>query len=75
MDARGALLQIAFARLLTRARSSHRGVFLTSCRVRSNLKPEHISAWLTPTGRSLEELQGILSDRQAPLYEHEVLAA
>ena len=40
-----------------------------------NLKPEHIAAWLTPAGRSLEELQGILSDRQAPFYEHEVLAA
>ncbi len=25
--------------------------------------------------RSLEELQSILSDRQAPYYEHEVMAA
>jgi putative SOS response-associated peptidase YedK len=40
-----------------------------------NLKPEHVAAWLTPAGRSLTELQGILSDRQAPYYEHEVLAA
>ena len=40
-----------------------------------NLKPEHIAAWLTPAGRPLQELQDILSDRQAPYYEHEVLAA
>ena len=40
-----------------------------------NLKPEHLDAWLSPKGRSLEELQGILSDRQAPYYEHEVMAA
>ncbi len=40
-----------------------------------NLKPEHLAAWLTPAGRSLQELQEILSDRQAPYYEHEVLAA
>lgn len=40
-----------------------------------NLKPEHIAAWLTPAGRSVRELQSILSDRSAPYYEHEVLAA
>jgi putative SOS response-associated peptidase YedK len=40
-----------------------------------NLKPEHLDAWLSPEGRSLDELQAILSDRQAPYYEHEVLAA
>ena len=40
-----------------------------------NLKPEHLDAWLSPKGRSLEELQSILSDRQAPYYEHEVMAA
>lgn len=40
-----------------------------------NLKPEHINTWLTPEGRSREELQAILSDREAPYYEHEVLAA
>ena len=40
-----------------------------------NLKPVHIAAWLTPAGRSLQELQLILSDRQAAYYEHEVLAA
>ena len=40
-----------------------------------NLKPEHLDAWLSPEGRSLDELQAILSDRQAPYYEHEVMAA
>ena len=40
-----------------------------------NLKPEHLDAWLKPAGRSEEELQSILSDRQAPYYEHEVMAA
>jgi putative SOS response-associated peptidase YedK len=40
-----------------------------------NVKPEHLDAWLTPAGRTREELQNILSDRQAPYYEHEVMAA
>ena len=40
-----------------------------------NLKPEHLDAWLKPQGHSLEELQRILADRQAPYYEHEVMAA
>ena len=40
-----------------------------------NLKPEHLDAWLNPAGRSLEEMQQILGDRQAPYYEHEVMAA
>ena len=40
-----------------------------------NLKPEHLEAWLSPQGRSLDDLQNILSDRQAPYYEHEVMAA
>ena len=40
-----------------------------------SLKPEHLDAWLSPQGRPLEELQSILSDRQAPYYEHEVMAA
>jgi putative SOS response-associated peptidase YedK len=40
-----------------------------------NLKPEHVAAWLTPAGRSPQELHGILSDRESPYYEHEVLAA
>jgi putative SOS response-associated peptidase YedK len=40
-----------------------------------NLKPEHLDAWLSPAGRSLNELQNILGDRQTPYYEHEVMAA
>lgn len=40
-----------------------------------NLKPENLDAWLGPEGRSLDELQRILADRQAPYYEHEVMAA
>jgi len=40
-----------------------------------NLREENVEAWLTPRGRSDEELQGILSDRQKPYYEHEVAAA
>jgi putative SOS response-associated peptidase YedK len=40
-----------------------------------NLKPEHLAAWLRPNGSSLDELQAILSDRQTPYYEHEVMAA
>jgi putative SOS response-associated peptidase YedK len=40
-----------------------------------NLRKENVETWLTPRGRSDEELQGILSDRQTPYYEHEVMAA
>jgi putative SOS response-associated peptidase YedK len=40
-----------------------------------NLKPENLDAWLAPEGRSLEELQRILANRQTPYYEHEVMAA
>lgn len=40
-----------------------------------NIKPENVEAWLKPEGRSLEEMQGILADRQMPYYEHEVMAA
>ena len=40
-----------------------------------SLKPENVEAWLTPQGRSTEELQAILSDRQAPYYEHVAVAA
>jgi putative SOS response-associated peptidase YedK len=39
-----------------------------------NLKPENVDRWLTPQGRSLEELQAILSDRQTPYYEHRLAA-
>lgn len=44
-------------------------------RIIINLKPENVDAWLTPQRRTDAELQAILSDRQTPYYEHEVLAA
>lgn len=34
-----------------------------------NIKPEHMDAWLTPEGRSDEELFAILDDRRHPYYE------
>jgi putative SOS response-associated peptidase YedK len=40
-----------------------------------NIKTENVGAWLTPEGRSPEELQAILSDKQKPYYDNEVLAA
>jgi putative SOS response-associated peptidase YedK len=40
-----------------------------------NLKPQNLDAWLKPAGHSLAELDGILADREAPYYEHEVMAA
>ena len=40
-----------------------------------NLKAEHVEAWLTPEGRSAEELQAILSDRAMPVIQHAALAA
>ena len=40
-----------------------------------NLKPENLATWLKPEGHALAELDAILADRQAPYYEHEVLAA
>jgi putative SOS response-associated peptidase YedK len=40
-----------------------------------NMRPENLETWLTPQGRSDDELQEILSDRQKPYYEHEVMAA
>jgi putative SOS response-associated peptidase YedK len=40
-----------------------------------NLKPENLDSWLAPAGHSLEQLQSILADREAPYYEHEVMAA
>lgn len=32
-------------------------------------------AWLSPQGRSVAELQAILSDRETPYYQHEIMAA
>lgn len=40
-----------------------------------SIKPENLEAWLKPVGQPLEEMQRILGDRQAPYYEHEVMAA
>jgi putative SOS response-associated peptidase YedK len=40
-----------------------------------SIKPENLAAWLDPSGKSLDEMQLILGDRQAPYYEHEVMAA
>jgi hypothetical protein len=38
------------------------------------LMPNNVDRWLTPQGRSDEELQGILSERQPAYYEHRVAA-
>lgn len=40
-----------------------------------NIKPENIDTWLKPQGHLLSELEDVLADRQAPYYEHEVMAA
>lgn len=40
-----------------------------------NIKPENIDTWLKPQGHLHSELQQVLADRQAPYYEHEVMAA
>jgi hypothetical protein len=40
-----------------------------------NIQPAHADERLTPANRSTEELQALLSDRQAPYYEHQVEAA
>ena len=39
------------------------------------IKPENMDAWLTPEGRSVEELQAILDDRPETYYEHQVSKA
>ena len=38
------------------------------------IKPEHVEAWLTPEGRTEEEMQAILSDRPVAFYEHKLAA-
>jgi putative SOS response-associated peptidase YedK len=40
-----------------------------------NIQPTRADEWLTPAGRSTDELQALLSDRQTPYYEHQVEAA
>jgi putative SOS response-associated peptidase YedK len=39
------------------------------------IKPDNIEAWLTPVGRSREELQTILDDRPEAYYEHQIAKA
>jgi len=40
-----------------------------------HIQPQNVEAWLTPEGRSLAELQAILSDRPSLKFEHQVLRA
>jgi putative SOS response-associated peptidase YedK len=40
-----------------------------------NLRQQNLDAWLQPEGRSVAELDALLADREAPYYEHEVMAA
>jgi putative SOS response-associated peptidase YedK len=40
-----------------------------------NLKLEHVEEWLTPEGRTREDLQAILSDRAAPVFQHQIQIA
>jgi len=39
------------------------------------LRPENVMTWLTPQGRSLDDLDLLLEDRERPYYEHELLVA
>lgn len=40
-----------------------------------SLRQENLDAWLKPAGRSAQELDALLADRESPYYEHEVMAA
>jgi hypothetical protein len=40
-----------------------------------SLKQQKLEAWLNPAGKSPQELDALLADREAPYYEHEVMAA
>jgi len=40
-----------------------------------NLLPEHVDAWLSPEGRSSQELQAMLSDRAVSVFEYAALEA
>jgi len=40
-----------------------------------NVKPEHVESWLTPQGRSSQDLQKILSDRAVARFQHAALEA
>lgn len=43
-------------------------------RIIVSLAPEAVDRWLTPQGRSQDELRAILDDRQRPYYEHRIAA-
>ena len=38
------------------------------------LRPENVQAWLTPQGRSLEELDALLDDKAPAYYAHKLAA-
>lgn len=38
------------------------------------LKPQHVEAWLTPAGRSLDTLDQLLLDKEPAYYEHRLAA-
>ena len=38
------------------------------------LRPENVAAWLTPEGRSLDELDALLNDKEPAYYEHRLAA-
>jgi putative SOS response-associated peptidase YedK len=40
-----------------------------------SLRPENLERWLTPQGRTPEELHVLLDDREAAYYEHQIEAA
>jgi putative SOS response-associated peptidase YedK len=39
-----------------------------------SLKPENVEAWLTPEGRSAQQLQAMLSDRPLAVFQHSLAA-
>jgi hypothetical protein len=38
------------------------------------LKENNLRAWLTPDGKSVEELYALLDDRERPYYQHQLAA-
>jgi putative SOS response-associated peptidase YedK len=38
------------------------------------LKPANLMAWLNPSSSNLDELDGMLEDRDRPFYEHRLAA-
>ncbi|PTT38810.1 hypothetical protein DBR23_13025 [Acidovorax sp. HMWF018] len=38
------------------------------------LRPENVARWLTPAGRSLDELDALLDDKEPAFYEHRLAA-